>query len=987
MKKLLFSLILSFALFLLAGDIQAATYYVDWETGDDTVSNGSQANPWKTPWYADDMIVEGDTVIVLPKDGNQSYATSTFGNCQATLDIKTPNTTWMATTSLTYEVITEHVASTTIWIASGTEMIATTTWYIATSSEIVTEPVLEIPILSQTGDQDYNPYCFCAGIASSSCIFPFPGDNTGGSDTVLIEAEGVTFSGFNVWGSVHVASTADNVLIENCDLSGGNDFEGSPSVLRIGAALDTAELTDFTEGLIVRNNKIHRNRDSFNSYRNYNGLVLINGAKSLVFENNDIYHARYAGVLWRERHNQISFRRNYFHDTPSAIHGDGYIGDNWFDIDSNIFENTEEEAIYINSGELERFYIRNNLFYNSGADISWTKVGDVNVNIFNNIHYHTASSSSYYYDAPSFHSINEQWTPDFYNYLDYNQYYIEDDSVEDGWFINYAYRASSLSEWQDYLTNRGAGNRNSELHSTSTDPGFIMDEEFKGQPEYFLRNEYPTTGRGAGWLSVMGPYVTGNETIGSYIEGEEGEFEEEICGDSVCGYGEDCYICEEDCGICMDAIVPARTTDLEIIMTGYSFLDIIWTASGDDGMEGLAEEFDIRFSGSMITEDNWYQATQVTGEPAPLYPHTNMSYSLVGLFPDAVHYVAIKTKDEANNWSNLSNVVSARTIVQAPGGVVDRVPPMAPTLFLAEAAYSQVRLTWENPTDPDFVRVRMRRSFKNVHGDDVYSQSKIVYDGAGEEFIDVRLAPHVEYTYSIESYDKTPNYSEVLVVSVTPDVGAVFVDGDVVREELTDAEKALTSLANVHSSVVSKISKYEAQIVYLHDSFVTLSLEESNLYDELVDLYTGEISEGDTYSIASFICDGSQTTIRRGAGERAGVLHSYLAAFDRLPSTVDHWQDVIKIANGRWPAERNMAAEERARLVVFEEVYLREADTSDSNDLSAIILITYGLLPVERNMDSEAVAIGIFEDIFERSPSNGPDWNIVRAIAYSGATR
>ena len=42
-----------------------------------------------------------------------------------------------------------------------------------------------------------------------------------------------------------------------------------------------------------------------------------------------------------------------------------------------------------------------------------------------------------------------------------------------------------------------------------------------------------------------------------------------------------------------------------------------WTAPGDDGMCGQAQSYDVRYSSSPITSQNFAQATEVSGEPAP----------------------------------------------------------------------------------------------------------------------------------------------------------------------------------------------------------------------------------------------------------------------------------------------------------------------------------------------------------------------------------
>lgn len=123
-----------------------------------------------------------------------------------------------------------------------------------------------------------------------------------------------------------------------------------------------------------------------------------------------------------------------------------------------------------------------------------------------------------------------------------------------------------------------------------------------------------------------------------------------------------------------------------------------------------------------------------------------------------------------------------------------------------------------------------------------------------------------------------------------------------------------------------------------------------------------------------------------GAGERAGVINSFRAAFKKVPETADDWSDVIKIANGRWPSTANTEAE-AAATDAFVKVYLRLPDRSDSFDDAAVVVIAYGLRPAARNTDSEKAAIKSFKHIYGYNPSGAIDWDVVRAIAYSGATR
>jgi hypothetical protein len=139
------------------------------------------------------------------------------------------------------------------------------------------------------------------------------------------------------------------------------------------------------------------------------------------------------------------------------------------------------------------------------------------------------------------------------------------------------------------------------------------------------------------------------------------------------------------------------------------------------------------------------------------------------------------------------------------------------------------------------------------------------------------------------------------------------------------------------------------------------------------------------YALTNFITYGSPDT-RIGWGERGGVLNSFMSAFGKVPTTTDNWSDIIKIANGRWPNERSEMSENRA-TEHFRKIYLREPNRANPHDDAAVTVIAYGLRPANRNMESESAAIKIFKAIYQYHPTSAVDWDVVRAIAYSGATR
>lgn len=108
-----------------------------------------------------------------------------------------------------------------------------------------------------------------------------------------------------------------------------------------------------------------------------------------------------------------------------------------------------------------------------------------------------------------------------------------------------------------------------------------------------------------------------------------------------------------------------------------------WTAPGDDGKVGRAARYDLRYSRSPITTSNFLQAYAVPGLPAPALPGTPEIFTVTGLVPATIYYFAIKTADERNNWSAISNILQRNS-----SGTVD-VP--------ASAVGLQFSQPWPNP--------------------------------------------------------------------------------------------------------------------------------------------------------------------------------------------------------------------------------------------------------------------------------------------------
>ena len=118
-----------------------------------------------------------------------------------------------------------------------------------------------------------------------------------------------------------------------------------------------------------------------------------------------------------------------------------------------------------------------------------------------------------------------------------------------------------------------------------------------------------------------------------------------------------------------DTIPPAAVRDLTVEPLGGGRVRVSFTAPGDDGSEGTAAEYQVKWSTLPLVEAiRWpeqkdthrafWWAENVADEPKPLPAGSRVSFEIAGLEPGKL-YFAVKSFDEAMNISALSNVVEA----------------------------------------------------------------------------------------------------------------------------------------------------------------------------------------------------------------------------------------------------------------------------------------------------------------------------------------
>ncbi len=200
-------------------------------------------------------------------------------------------------------------------------------------------------------------------------------------------------------------------------------------------------------------------------------------------------------------------------------------------------------------------------------------------------------------------------------------------------------------------------------------------------------------------------------------------------------------------------------------------------------------------------------------------------------------------------------------------------------------------------------------------------------------------------------------------------------------EEIIKIEENAEKLSN------NKLDEILAELLELRDLVKEQQAEINYLRTMVSEM--ASLTEAMQNSINQFIAYGvDNNTKRLGEGERAAVIHSYKAAFGKLPSDEEELADTIKIANGRWPAKKSEGSEQQAKDK-FKKIYLRDSSSESIHDNAAVVIMAYGLRQKagNRNLNSEKHGIKIFKDIFGHLPETTEDWNAMQAITYSGATR
>ncbi len=145
---------------------------------------------------------------------------------------------------------------------------------------------------------------------------------------------------------------------------------------------------------------------------------------------------------------------------------------------------------------------------------------------------------------------------------------------------------------------------------------------------------------------------------------------------------------------------------------------------------------------------------------------TSHSHVLTGLTEGTDYHFSVSSADVSSNTSTSNDDTFSTSTLES----VDSTPPADVTLFIASGEDRQMVLTWINPSDSDFVGVRLRFRADRFPSDlnDGALLSDIVGDPAQNmRIVHSGLAEGTTYYYLAATYDASGNFQTTAFVSGT----------------------------------------------------------------------------------------------------------------------------------------------------------------------------------------------------------------------------
>jgi hypothetical protein len=229
-----------------------------------------------------------------------------------------------------------------------------------------------------------------------------------------------------------------------------------------------------------------------------------------------------------------------------------------------------------------------------------------------------------------------------------------------------------------------------------------------------------------------------------------------------------------------DVVPPSNVTDLGVSAITTRSALLRWTAPGDDGDDGTAAAYEISWSSD---PGNLGPAGILAiAVPAPSAAGAPESFTLTRLPPSTTLHVAVRTRDDAGRWSDLSNIVTFTTLDEEGGP--DTVPPATVGDLVVDGVdATRVDLSWTAVGDDGMsgraAAYDLRRASAPIDASSFGSASPVggigAPAGAGtRESVSVTgLVPGTAYHFALVVVDDAGNRS-----GVSGSVAATTLPGD-----------------------------------------------------------------------------------------------------------------------------------------------------------------------------------------------------------------
>ncbi|NQU99796.1 MAG: fibronectin type III domain-containing protein [Parcubacteria group bacterium] len=204
-----------------------------------------------------------------------------------------------------------------------------------------------------------------------------------------------------------------------------------------------------------------------------------------------------------------------------------------------------------------------------------------------------------------------------------------------------------------------------------------------------------------------------------------------------------------------DLAYPGTITDLKVEEVANTTADISFSASGDDFFEGQAEKYEIRYSEELFTKDTFQNAKVYAEVPKPEDAKEKQLWQIRELEPGVKYYVGIRSFDENDNPSDISNIVAVETI--------DNIPPEKPETPKTTASDQSIYINWNKSPEKDLAGYKLywqqEKSYFQI----------INFEKDQEDYLLENLENNYTYNFIIQAIDDKGNESaKSEIVSATP---------------------------------------------------------------------------------------------------------------------------------------------------------------------------------------------------------------------------